>query len=41
MLPQGAPQVAVNGGLVTITVSWTPPGETTANRYVTAAAVHN
>ena len=40
MLPHGAPEVAVNNGLVTITVSWTPPGEATANRYVTATAVY-
>jgi len=38
-LPQGAQAVTVNGNLVTITVSWTMPGEALPNQYVTATAI--
>ena len=38
-LPGGTPTIAVNAGLVTITISWTVPGEGVANRYVTATAI--
>jgi type IV pilus assembly protein PilV len=40
-LPGGQPDVSVSDdGTVTITLTWTPPGEGTASRYVTATAVH-
>jgi type IV pilus assembly protein PilV len=38
-LPGGTPNIVVNGGLVTITISWTVPGEGVPNRYVTATAI--
>ena len=38
-LPAGSPTVAVNNGLVTITLSWTMPGESMPNRYVTSTAI--
>jgi type IV pilus assembly protein PilV len=38
-LPQGTPTVAVNNGIVTITITWTLPSETVPARYVTATAI--
>lgn len=40
-LPGGAPQVVVNGTQVTITVSWTVPGEADPSHYVTSTAIVN
>jgi type IV pilus assembly protein PilV len=39
-LPGGTPNVSVLQGTVTITLTWTPPGETSSSQYVTATAVH-
>jgi type IV pilus assembly protein PilV len=39
-LPGGTPSVSVLQGTVTITLTWTPPGETGSSQYVTATAIH-
>lgn len=41
VLPGGAPAVVVNGTSVTVTLSWTIPGEAVQARYVTATAIAN
>ena len=38
-LPSGQTTVAVNGAVVTITVTWRPPGTTANRQYVTAATL--
>jgi len=39
VLPQGTQNIAVNNGMVTVTLTWTLPGEAVPNRYVTATAI--
>lgn len=39
-LPGGTPNVSVVQGTVTITLSWTPPGESSPSQFVTATAIH-
>lgn len=40
VLPAGTPTVAINGALITVSIAWTAPGESTST-YVTATAIHN
>jgi len=40
-LPQGTPTVAVNNGIVTITITWIMPNEAVPARFVTATAIRS
>jgi type IV pilus assembly protein PilV len=39
-LPQGAGTVAVNGRIVTVTVTWQQPSETSSHRFVAVATIN-
>lgn len=39
VLPAGTSNVAINGSLITVSISWTAPGESTST-YVTATSIH-
>lgn len=39
-LPGGTPNVSVVQGTVSITLNWTPPGESSPSQFVTATAIH-